>query len=106
MSNPGIAQYEASAKPTERALAGTARDSEANSPGTSSARQPLRRILARTAAQTVGAKAKAKAKTPLRIATPRRKRKIRLGSRRNSRIPTAAPMPKPTSWNGSTNAAR
>ena len=105
-ARPGIAHHAATEKPSERARAGIASDRVENSPGSSTARVEVNNTLATTANTIVGASANAAANTAHAIAMPRRNRKISAGSRRNSRVPSRAPIARPMNWNGSATAAR
>ena len=106
IARPGIAHHAAIEKPTDRARAGIANESVANSPGSRIASTVVSRMFAMTVSQRVGASAKHATRPAHVSATPRRRRKISAGPRRNSRVPSRAPRASPRNWNGSATAAR
>jgi hypothetical protein len=105
-SRPGTAHHEPTANPTARARDGMAMDMIDSTPGSTTASSIVRAMLTTTATGTDGARAKRAAHSADSREVHFRNRNTSDGSRRNSRVPSLAPTARPTSWNGSTTAAR
>ena len=104
-TRPGSTQREAIENPSARVRGGMASDSEARIPGRTMARLAVMRMLAATATGRLGARANTAAKKAANVAVQARNFRILPGSVSTHLVAIRAPMIRPTSCKGSTQAA-